>query len=165
MWRTRTRCWAALLCAVLWVAALSPAARGMERWPPAPDVEDGDRLLQGGGADGLDEPVEAAAAAEEAGSGEPVKIESPSAILMEPLSGRVIYQKNAHERRNPASVTKIMTLIVAFDAIRDGKVSLKDPVTISEEAKRQPGTTIFADVGETFSLEELLLSVAVGSAN
>lgn len=165
MWRTRTRCWAALLCAVLWVAALSPAARGMERWPPAPDVEDGDRLLQGGGAYGLDEPVEAAAAGEEAGSGEPVKIESPSAILMEPLSGRVIYQKNAHERRNPASVTKIMTLIVAFDAIRDGKVSLKDPVTISEEAKRQPGTTIFADVGETFSLEELLLSVAVGSAN
>ncbi|OTA40798.1 MAG: hypothetical protein A6D92_13110, partial [Symbiobacterium thermophilum] len=128
-------------------------------------VEDGDRLLQGGRAEEPYEPAAAAATAPESGQADPVKITSPSAVLMEPLSGRVIYQKNAHERRNPASVTKIMTLIIAFDALREGKVSLKDPVTISEEAKRQPGTTIFADVGETFSLEELLLSVAVGSAN
>jgi len=159
------RCWAALLCAVVALTALPPAALGMERWPPAPDVEDGDHVLRGRPVDDLYEAVEAAAGAPEVGPADPVKIASPSAVLMEPLSGRVIYQKNAHERRNPASVTKIMTLIVAFDALRDGKVNLKDPVTISEEAKRQPGTTIFADVGETFTLEELLLSVAVGSAN
>ncbi|MFO7273590.1 MAG: D-alanyl-D-alanine carboxypeptidase family protein [Bacillota bacterium] len=165
MWRTPMRCWAALLCAAVLLTALPPAAQGMERWPPAPDVEDGDRLLQGGRAEEPYEPAAAAATASESGQADPVKITSPSAVLMEPLSGRVIYQKNAHERRNPASVTKIMTLIIAFDALREGKVSLKDPVTISEEAKRQPGTTIFADVGETFSLEELLLSVAVGSAN
>jgi len=165
MWRTPMRCWAALLCAAVLLTALPPAAQGMERWPPAPDVEDGDRLLQGGRAEEPYEPAAAAATAPESGQADPVKITSPSAVLMEPLSGRVIYQKNAHERRNPASVTKIMTLIIAFDALREGKVSLKDPVTISEEAKRQPGTTIFADVGETFSLEELLLSVAVGSAN
>lgn len=164
MWRTRMRRWAALLCVVIALSALSPIALGTERWPPVPDVEDGDSVLGGRPAGDLDEAVEAAAD-QEAGREDPVKITSPSAVLMEPLSGRVIYQKNAHERRNPASVTKIMTLIIAYDALREGKVNLKDPVTISEEAKRQPGTTIFADVGETFSLEELLLSVAVGSAN
>ena len=95
----------------------------------------------------------------------PVAVKSPSAVLMEARSGRVIVQKNAHERRNPASVTKIMTLIVAFDALRDGKVKMEDKVTISDEAAKQVGTIIFADTGETFTLSELLKSVAVGSAN
>lgn len=95
----------------------------------------------------------------------PIQITAPSAILMEASTGQVIFEKNAHERRNPASITKIMTLIVAFDAIRDGKVKLDDKVTISEEAAKQVGTIIFADEGETFTLAELLKSVAVGSAN
>ena len=97
--------------------------------------------------------------------GAPIAIKSPSAVLMEARSGRVLYAKEAHERRNPASVTKIMTLIVAFDAIRDGKVHQEDKVTISPEAHRQIGTIIFADEGETFTLGQLLESVAVGSAN
>lgn len=165
MQRNIVRCLAALLCAALAWSAARPAA-GMERWPPAIGVEDGDHLFQNTPTAGdLEEAEEASAAAPDAAKDSPVKLTSPSAVLMEALSGKVIYEKNAHERRNPASITKVMTLIVAFDALRDGKVKLKDQVTISEEAKRQPGTTIFADVGETFTLEELLLSVAVGSAN
>lgn len=115
---------------------------------------------------------DAAPSAKEQGDAKPsakareaVSIKSPSAILIESRSGRVLYEKNAHERRNPASVTKIMTLIVAFDALRDGKVKLDDKVTISDEAAKQIGTIIFADTGETFTLADLLKSVAVGSAN
>jgi len=95
----------------------------------------------------------------------PITIKSPSAVLMEARSGRVLYEKESHDRRNPASVTKIMTLIVAFDALRDGKARLDEKVTVSEEAHRQIGTIIFADAGETFTLGQLLESVAVGSAN
>ncbi len=95
----------------------------------------------------------------------PITIASPSAVLIEARSGRVLFQKDPHERRNPASITKIMTLIVAFDAIRDQKVALQDKVTISEEASKQIGTIIFADTGEVFTLAQLLDSVAVGSAN
>ncbi|MEW8977556.1 MAG: D-alanyl-D-alanine carboxypeptidase family protein [Symbiobacterium sp.] len=165
MWRNCVRRTTALFCAILILASAGPARAEGERWPPAIGAEDGDHLLRTTETPGADEAEQAAASPADAGPNDPVKITAPSAVLMEPLSGRVIYEKNAHEKRHPASVTKIMTLIVAFDALRDGKVKLKDPVTISEEAKRQPGTTIFADVGETFTFEELLLSVAVGSAN
>lgn len=95
----------------------------------------------------------------------PITIASPSAVLIEARSGRVLFQKNPHERRNPASITKIMTLIVAFDAIRDQKVAPEDKVTISDESSKQVGTIIFADTGEVFTLAQLLDSVAVGSAN
>lgn len=96
---------------------------------------------------------------------DPVKITSPSAILVDAQSGRILYERNSHERRAPASVTKIMTLVIAFDCIRDGKCKLEDKVTISDEAAEQVGTIIFADKGEQFTLKELLLSIAVGSAN
>jgi D-alanyl-D-alanine carboxypeptidase (penicillin-binding protein 5/6) len=96
---------------------------------------------------------------------EPVKISAPSAILIEAQSGKILYQRNAHEKRNPASVTKIMTLIVAFDCLKVGKCKMEDKITISDEAAKQIGTIIFADTGEQFTLQELLLSVAVGSAN
>lgn len=165
MWRKSLGRWAAVMCGVMLLSCASPAWAGSERWPPAAEVEDGDHQVRPVTEPDEFDAVEAASPVTADEQSDPLKITSPAAVLMEAQSGRVLYQKNAHERRNPASVTKIMTLIVAFDAIRDGKVKLKDPVTISEEAKAQPGTTIFADVGETFSLEELLLSVAVGSAN
>jgi D-alanyl-D-alanine carboxypeptidase (penicillin-binding protein 5/6) len=96
---------------------------------------------------------------------EPFKLTAPSAILVEAQSGRILYERNAHERRAPASVTKIMTLVVAFDCIRSGKCQMDQKVTISDEAAKQIGTIIFADTGEQFTLRELLLSIAVGSAN
>lgn len=168
------RRWAALGAAVLVMSASAPALADAHRWEPTPVIEDGDTLVER--VPGRPDPaqhedidawspgseLEAAAPAEK---GSPIALKSPSAILMEARSGRVLFQKNAHERRNPASVTKVMTLIVAFDAIRDGKVKNEDQVTISDEAAKQIGTIIFADTGETFTFGELLKSVAVGSAN
>lgn len=157
----------ALIATVLAAAVLLSPAAGMaggHRWAPASDREDGALITEP--APALAEPGESLPAAGEAAVSEgPVAIKSPSAVLMEASSGRVLYQKNAHERRNPASITKIMTLVIAFDALRAGKVKLDDKVTISDEAAAQIGTIIFADTGETFSLAELLKSVAVGSAN
>jgi serine-type D-Ala-D-Ala carboxypeptidase (penicillin-binding protein 5/6) len=160
------------------LAGSVPALADGARWTPSLNIEDGAPIIDDDVAiptsgimwhpeqlmatEGAKAPQ--AAPAPQAGK-EPVTIKSPSAILIEARSGRVLYQKNAHERRNPASVTKIMTLIVTFDAIRDGKVKPEDKVTISDEAAKQVGTIIFADTGETFALADLVQSVAVGSAN
>jgi D-alanyl-D-alanine carboxypeptidase (penicillin-binding protein 5/6) len=163
MTRTSFRYLAALGAAVLLLNTAAPAMADSRRWGPARDVEDGAAVT------GDDRPAmsatEGAKKQAPAPGGAAITLESPSAVLMEARSGRVLFQKNANERRNPASVTKIMTLIVAFDAIRDGKVKMEDKVTVSEEAAKQVGTIIFADTGETFTLGELLKSVAVGSAN
>lgn len=162
-------------------AAAGAAGPDARRWAPMPDMEDGaiaseaEPVMPVGAMwvpwEGL-KAQPAVPAAEEKKPASPqaaqtpaVAIKAPSAVLLEARSGRVLYEKNSHERRNPASVTKIMTLIVAFDALRDGKVKMEDKVTISDEAAKQVGTIIFADTGETFSLAELLKSVAVGSAN
>ncbi len=88
-----------------------------------------------------------------------------AAVLMEPTTGTIIFEKNAHKSLPPASVTKIMTLLVAVEAIEQGKCSLKDRVKATEEAAGLGGSQIYLEVGEEFSLEELLISVAVGSAN
>jgi serine-type D-Ala-D-Ala carboxypeptidase (penicillin-binding protein 5/6) len=164
MSRSSFRYIAALGAAALLFSCSAPALAHPDRWGPAREVEDGANVA---GSD--DQPAmtstEPASPKAPQQSTAPVNIDSPSAVLMEARSGRVLFSKNANERRNPASVTKIMTLIVAFDAIRDGKVKMDDKVTISDEAHSQVGTIIFADTGETFSLAELLKSVAVGSAN
>jgi D-alanyl-D-alanine carboxypeptidase (penicillin-binding protein 5/6) len=174
MVRNYVRRLAALGLAALMCAASAPALAGSGRWAPARDTEDGAPLINAAAAATEPESMEQldlrqveglpdaeAAAGKEA----PVNIKSPSAILIEARSGRVLFEKHSHDRRNPASVTKIMTLIVAFDAIRGGKVKPEDKVLISDEAAKQIGTIIFADSGETFALAELLRSVAVGSAN
>lgn len=145
----------------LTVSGASAAAQPI-RWAPSPGIEDGADVS--GAMDAL--PVQATSAKGKSAPGAPaVQIASPSGVLMEARSGQVLFQKNPHERRNPASVTKIMTLIVAFDAIGEGKSLMTDRVTISGEAAKQIGTIIFADEGETFTLADLLRSVAVGSAN
>lgn len=95
----------------------------------------------------------------------PLTLESPAAVLMEAKSGAVLFAKNPHQRRHPASVTKIMTLIVIYDAIRAGQVSPSDMVTTSENAARLGGTTAFLEVGETVPLADLIKAIAVGSAN
>lgn len=182
MQRISMRRLAALAAAAVLMTAPASALAHNHRWTPSLHVEDGayTEELESIPASAVLQPAEGSslapkalrpATAEPAKQGPavtgaaPVTITSPSAILMEARSGRVLYEKNSHERRNPASVTKIMTLIIAFDAIRDQKVHAQDDVTISEEAAKQIGTTIFADAGETFSLGELLESVGVGSAN
>lgn len=98
-------------------------------------------------------------------AGPALAIGSPSAVLMEARSGRILLAKNPHERRNPASVTKIMTLLVAYDALAAGKATWDEAVTTSELAKSQGGTQVFLEVGEVNPLGALLKAISVGSAN
>jgi D-alanyl-D-alanine carboxypeptidase (penicillin-binding protein 5/6) len=161
---------ALVMAAVLSFVIAVPAMADPGRYAPSPEIEDGALLKEpsipsGSPQEPWTAPVQSAATKGPVTTNLPVVIKSPSAVLIESKSGRVLFEKNAHERRNPASVTKIMTLILAFDAIRDGKVKMADKVTISHEAAEQVGTIIFADTGETFTLGQLLQSVAVGSAN
>lgn len=91
--------------------------------------------------------------------------EATSAILMDAASGQILYEKESHKELPPASVTKLMTLLVAADAVASGKVKLTDKVTASENASKLGGSQIYLEPGETFTLEQMLIAIAVGSAN
>ena len=103
------------------------------------------------------------------GAVEPVKdvldLNCKSAILMEANTGRVIYEQNPDEALPPASVTKVMTLLLVMEAIEDGKIKLDDTVTVSERAASMGGSQIFLEVGEEMSVEDMLKSVIIASAN
>jgi D-alanyl-D-alanine carboxypeptidase (penicillin-binding protein 5/6) len=94
-----------------------------------------------------------------------IETEATSAILMDAASGQIFYEKESHKELPPASVTKIMTLLVAADALASGKVNLSDKVTASENASKLGGSQIYLEPGETFTLEQMLIAIAVGSAN
>lgn len=94
-----------------------------------------------------------------------ISVAVPSAILMEKETGQIIFEQNAHKRNAPASVTKIMTILLVVEAINAGSVSLKDVVTASANAAKMGGSQIFLEENEKMSLEELLKSVIVCSAN
>lgn len=93
------------------------------------------------------------------------KIEAPSYVLMEERTGKIICEKNAEERRSPASITKIMTMILVFDALESGKISLEDEVMTSAYAKSMGGSQVFLEEGELQSVDTLLKCVAVASGN
>ena len=93
------------------------------------------------------------------------EIEARSALLMEPCTGKIIYEKNADEKFAPASVTKIMTMLLTMEAVESGKISLDDKVTCSENAKKMGGSTMLLDTGEIRTVEELLKGVAIASGN
>ncbi|AHF07329.1 D-alanyl-D-alanine carboxypeptidase family protein [Desulfitobacterium metallireducens] len=97
--------------------------------------------------------------------GAELQTEAASAILMDAESGQILYQKEANKELAPASVTKLMTMLVAADAVESGRVKLTDKVTASENACSLGGSQIYLEPGESFSLEEMLISIAVGSAN
>ena len=88
-----------------------------------------------------------------------------SALLMDAATGTVLYEKNAHEKLSPASVTKVMTLLLIMEAIDSGKIGWNDTVTASETAAAKGGSQIFLKVGETMSVTDLVKSIAVSSAN
>jgi D-alanyl-D-alanine carboxypeptidase (penicillin-binding protein 5/6) len=104
-------------------------------------------------------------AAEPTGQVTPVTVTAPSAILIEAGGGKVLFAQNADRPQPIASLTKIMTLILALEALRDGKVRLTDLVTGSALAKSMGGTQIWLEEGEQFSFQDLLYAVGVGSAN
>ena len=88
-----------------------------------------------------------------------------SALLMDAVTGRILYEKNAHEKLSPASVTKVMTLLLIMEAIDSGKIGWNDTVTASEAAAAKGGSQIFLKVGESMSVTDLVKSIAVSSAN
>ncbi|AFM01184.1 MULTISPECIES: D-alanyl-D-alanine carboxypeptidase family protein [Desulfitobacterium] len=94
-----------------------------------------------------------------------LETDAVSAILLDAKSGQILFEKEIHKELPPASVTKLMTLLVAAEAVESGRVSLTDKVTASEGASSLGGSQIYLEPGETFSLEEMLISIAVGSAN
>jgi D-alanyl-D-alanine carboxypeptidase (penicillin-binding protein 5/6) len=93
------------------------------------------------------------------------EITSPSAILMEAAGGNVIWEKDADTRRAPASVTKVMTLLLIFDALEEGKIALEDDVQTSDYAASMGGSQVFLEPGETQTVDTLIKCIAVASAN
>ena len=93
------------------------------------------------------------------------EVGAPSALLMEASTGTVLYEKNADEPRNPASVTKIMTLILIFDALQSGKIHLEDEVTTSAYAKSMGGSQVFLEEGEIQTVETLIKCIVIASGN
>lgn len=94
-----------------------------------------------------------------------IEITAPCAILMEASTGQVIYEKNAQERRSPASITKIMTLLLIFESLEQGTISLTDSVMTSEYAASMGGSQVFLEAGEIQSLETMIKCIVVSSAN
>ena len=94
-----------------------------------------------------------------------VEVSAPSAVLMESSTGQVIFEKDADTQRPPASVTKVMTLLLIFDALDDGKISLEDQVTTSEYAASMGGSQVFLEPGEVQTVDTLIKCISVASAN
>lgn len=95
----------------------------------------------------------------------PLEISSKSAILMDVSTGQILYEKNAHDKLPPASVTKVMTMLLICEALDSGKIKLDDKVQISENAASMGGSQIFLEPGETQDVNTLLKGIAVASAN
>jgi D-alanyl-D-alanine carboxypeptidase (penicillin-binding protein 5/6) len=93
------------------------------------------------------------------------QIAAPSAVLMEASTGQVIYEKDADVKRSPASITKIMTLILIFDAIDSGKIKMTDEVVTSAYAKSMGGSQVFLEEGETQTVETLIKCIVIASGN
>ncbi len=97
--------------------------------------------------------------------GEEIVEYSESAILVESSTGNVLYEKDADLEKAPASMTKIMSMILIMDAINNGSLKIDDNVVISENASSMGGSQVYLNTGETYKVQELLKSIAIASAN
>ena len=94
-----------------------------------------------------------------------LNVDARSALLMEPATGKVIYEKGSHEKLPPASVTKVMTMLLTMEAVDSGKIKLSDKVTISENSKKMGGSSMLLDTGEVRTVEELIKGIGIASGN
>lgn len=94
-----------------------------------------------------------------------LNLESPSAILIEQSTGQVLYEHNCHEQLRPASVTKVMSILLIMEAIDEGKITLNDSVPCSENAASMGGSQIWLDPRETLTVDQMLKAICVASAN
>ena len=95
----------------------------------------------------------------------PAEVSAKSAVLMDAATGTILFEQNAHERLAPASVTKVMTMLLIMEAIDAGRIGWEDMVTASEAAAAKGGSQIYLKVGETMSVTDMVKSIAVSSAN
>ncbi|WP_040194814.1 D-alanyl-D-alanine carboxypeptidase family protein [Clostridium culturomicium] len=91
--------------------------------------------------------------------------QAKSALLIEPNSGKIIFEKNPDEKFAPASVTKIMTMLLAMEAIDSGRITLQDKIVCSEKVKSMGGSSMILDTGEVRTVEEILKGIAIASGN
>lgn len=94
-----------------------------------------------------------------------LEAEAKSALLMDVATGTILFEQNSHEALAPASVTKVMTLLLIMEAIDSGKIGWSDSVTTSEAAAAKGGSQVFLKVGESMTVEDMVKSIAVSSAN
>lgn len=94
-----------------------------------------------------------------------MQLTADSAILMEQRTGQILYEKNAHERLAPASVTKVMTILLIAEMIDSGAMQLSDPVTASATAAEMGGSQVYLEAGESMTVDEMLKCIVVASAN
>ena len=93
------------------------------------------------------------------------KINAKSALLMEANTGKILFSQNENEKASPASVTKIMTLLLVMEAIEDGRIGKDEKIIISDYAASMGGSQVFLEEGEEMSVEELLKCTVIASAN
>lgn len=96
---------------------------------------------------------------------EPVAVEAPAAILMEASTGEILYEKNSDEQRSPASITKIMTLLLIFEELEKGTLTLEEEAVTSAHAKSMGGSQVFLEEGEKQTVETLIKCIVVASGN
>lgn len=96
---------------------------------------------------------------------EEVAVSAPSVVLMEASTGQVIYEKDSHTSLHPASITKIMTMILIFDALEKGTITLDDTVTVSDYAASMGGSQVYLEPGETQTVDTMLKCISIASAN
>ena len=94
-----------------------------------------------------------------------LNVAGKSAALMDVATGTILYESNSHERLAPASVTKVMTMLLIMEAVDSGKIAMTDTVTASETAAAKGGSQIYLKAGETMSVSDMLKAIAVSSAN
>ncbi len=111
----------------------------------------------------INEPIEAAAS--DAAIGQTLDIKAKSAILMEPVTGEILYESNSDEKVSPASITKIMSLLLIMEAIERGELTTETVVTASEHAAGMGGSQIWLEPGESMTTDDLLKAVVIASAN
>ena len=92
-------------------------------------------------------------------------INAKSAIMIEESTGKVLFENNADERRAPASMTKVMTLLLIMEQIESGKIKYSDKVLISENASSMGGSQVFLEAGSEMTVEELIKAICIASGN
>lgn len=94
-----------------------------------------------------------------------LKVDAKSAVLIDADTGKVLYEQNSHDKLPPASVTKVMTMLLSMEAIESGQISMGDRVTISDRAASMGGSQMYMEAGEVQTVENLLKGMAICSAN